>query len=452
MKNHLRTYMASAMLLLPPAVALVAMPTSAMAQPATPEVNSLDIAADAGFQPGSRFTLRLVGTPRVQASVKIRGVRDSIALRETAPGVYVGRYTLKRTDRVGPDSETRAVLRRGNRIGSETFSLSETFNATPVAAAPPQPQPQPVPAPPPLRIERFGMVPIERIEAGAELRFVLEGLAGGSATVDVPGVVSDLRLQETRPGRYEGSYTIRRADTISPNRPLVGTLRMGDRVVSSNLPIALAQAAAPVLAPDNKPPLVENIRPRDGETVPAGTSVSIGGNFNDRGGSGVDPASVRISVAGRNVTPDAQISSQSFSFRDTLPPGRHSVEVTASDRAGNVVRTGWSFEVAGASANAPIQILNHGNNAQVGSGPTLVQGRTVPNALVAVTVNAVAPVGGLFNVSQELFSQNVQADPNGNFSFSFVPQYPVPGTRYDVSMVATRGNYRDDAKLVLVQR
>lgn len=451
MKNQLRSYVTSAMLLLPAAIAVVAVPTSAMAQPATPEVSSLDIAADAGLQPGSRFTLRLVGTQRVQASVRISGVRDSIALRETAPGVYVGRYTLKRTDRVGPDSETRAVLRRGNRIGSETFSLSETLNAAPVAVAPP-PQPQPVPAPPALRIERFGMVPIERIEAGAELRLVLEGLAGGTATVDVPGVVSDLRLQETRPGRYEGNYTIRRADTINPNRPLVATLRSGDRAVSANLPIALAQTATPVPAPDNKPPLVENIRPRDGETVPAGTPVSIGANFDDRGGSGVDPASVRIAVSGRNVTPDAQISSQSFSYRDTLPAGRHSVEVTARDRAGNVVRTGWSFDVAAAPAHLPIQVLNHGNNAQVGNGPTLVQGRTVPNALVAVTVNAVAPVGGLFDVSQELFSQNVQADPNGNFSFSFVPQYPVAGTRYDVSMVATRGNYRDDAKLVLVQR
>ena len=159
---------------------------------------------------------------------------------------------------------------------------------------------------------------------------------------------------------------------------------------------------------------------------------------------------MQILVSGRNVTREAQINRQSFSFRGVLPPGRHSVEVTARDQAGNVVRQGWSFDVA--AANVPIQILNHNNNDQVGSGPTLVQGRTVPNATVAVTVNAVAPIGGVVNISQQLMSQNVQADGNGNFSFSFVPQFPVPGTRYDITLVSTRGNLRDDHRMVLVQR
>ena len=102
MKTQLRNYVTSAMLLLPAMVSLVALPSSAVAQPAAPEVRSLAVDADAGFEPGSRLRFRLVGTPRVQASVRIRGVRDNIALREIEPGVYVGRYTLKRMDRVAP--------------------------------------------------------------------------------------------------------------------------------------------------------------------------------------------------------------------------------------------------------------------------------------------------------------------------------------------------------------
>ena len=81
-----------------------------------------------------------------------------------------------------------------------------------------------------------------------------------------------------------------------------------------------------------------------------------------------------------------------------------------------------------------------------------MQGRTLPNANVAVTVNAVAPIGGVLNISQELLSQNLLADQNGNFSFSFTPQFPVPGTRYEITLVSTRGNLRDDHRLVLVQR
>lgn len=451
MKKHFCNYVTSALLLLPAATVLVAVPTSALAQPATPEVDSLQIAADAGFEPGSRLSFRLVGTPRAKASVRIQGLKQRVELRETTPGVYGGRYTLKRTDRVGPDSEVRAALRHGNRVGAASYELSETMAAAPrVAVVPPPPVAVPVPA---LRIERFGMVPIERIEPGVDLQFAVEGMPGATVTVDLPGVERDLRLNETRPGHYEGSYTIRRADAFHPNRPLVATLRSGDRAVTANLLLTVTQPVAPVAAPDNRPPLLANLRPRDGETVPAGVLVSIGANFDDRGGSGVDPASVRISVSGRNVTGEAQISSQSFSFRDVLPPGRHSVDVTARDRAGNAVRTGWSFDVAAAApVNVPIQILNHGNNGQVGQGPTLVQGRTVPNATVAVTVTASAPIGGIVNISQELLSQTLQADPNGNFQFTFVPQFPVPGTRYDINLVSTRGNLRDDHRLVLIQR
>ena len=452
MKTQLRNYVTSAMLLLPALVTLSALPSSAVAQPAAPEVRSLAVDADAGLEAGSRLRFRLIGTPRVQASVRIRGVRDTIALREVEPGVYVGRYTLKRVDRVDPDTDVRAVLRRGNRTVLANFELGATMRTPPLAVAPPPPPPPPVRAPDPLRIERFGMQPIERIEPGAELQFALEGMPGANASVDLPGVERDLRLRETRPGHYEGSYTIRRSDDLDPNRPVVATLRAGDRAVTANLNMPVGRLGA-----DNRPPNVDNrapdlvqLVPAEGTTVPAGPPVLITARFEDGRGSGVDPASVRIVVSGRNVTPEAQIDRQSLSFRGALPPGRHTVEVTARDLAGNAVRKSWSFDVAvAAPANVPIRILNHGNNDQVGRGPTLVQGQTVPNANVAVTVVAVAPVA---NLSQELFSRTLQADANGNFAFTFVPQFPIPGTRYDITMVSTRGNLRDDARLVLVQR
>ncbi len=451
MNKHLRNYVTSAMLLLPAAVALVAAPTAAMAQPATPEVSSLDVSTDAGLAPGSRLTFRLVATPRVKASVRIRGLRETIALRETAAGVYVGRYTLKRTDKIAPDSEVRATLRHGNRIGAAAFALSETM-APPVVVAPPPPA---VPVPPPLRIERFGMVPIERVEPGAELQFAVEGPQGATVSVDLPGVERDLRLRETRPGHYEGDYTIRRSDDINPNRPFVATLRAGDRAVTASMNLAISRPGADNRPPagDNRPPRVVDTTPRDGATVPAGPPVVVSGNFEDRGGSGVDPDSVRITVSGRNVTREAQINRQSFSFRGVLPPGRHTVDVQARDQAGNAMRQGWSFDVAvAAPVNVPIRILNHSNNGQVGTGPTLVQGHTVPNADVAITVNAVAPVGGVLNIQQELFNQTLQADANGNFAFSFTPQFPIPGTRYDITLVSTRGSLRDDHRMVLVQR
>jgi hypothetical protein len=49
-------------------------------------------------------------------------------------------------------------------------------------------------------------------------------------------------------------------------------------------------------------------------------------------------------------------------------------------------------------------------------------------------------------------SQRVQADGNGNFSFSFTPQLPLPGTRYEVTMVSHRGDTRAESTLILFQR
>ncbi len=451
MKQQIRNYVTSALLLLPAAGGLLALPTSVMAQPATPEVSSLNVEADAGFQAGSRLSFRLEGTPHARATLRLQGVRTPIALREVQPGIYVARYTLKNVDRIGPNSEVRAALRHGNRIGAETFALSETMAAASGAVAPPQPVAQP----PALRIERLGMVPIERLEPGVDLQFAIDAVPGAQVSVDLPGVERDVRLRETRPGHYEGNYTIRRADDINPNRPVVATLRLGDRVINSNMNLAIGRAGADNRPPnvDNRPPNLAFLVPSEGAVVAGGASVHVAATFQDPGGSGVDPASVQVIVSGRNVTRESQITSQSFSFWGPLPAGRQTVDVTARDRAGNVVRRTWNFEVAAATpSNVPIQVLNQRNHGEVGGGPTLIEGRTAPNASVAVSVQAVAPIGGVINITQNLLSQTVQADANGNFSFSFTPQLALPGTRYDITMVSSRAGVNLESQLSLVQR
>ncbi|MDB5912984.1 MAG: hypothetical protein JWP22_1659 [Ramlibacter sp.] len=449
MNRPLRSIATSIMLAFPAAVTVALLPATVLAQPAVPQVNSLDAEADAGMAPGSRLGFRLTGTPRLQASVRIRGVRDSIVLRETAPGVYVGRYTLKRTDRVDAGSPVRAMLRQGNRSTASEYALGQLV-AAPVAAVP-QPPARPVDA---FRIERFGMIPVERIEPGAELQFALDGMPGANVSVDLPGVERDVRLRETRPGHYEGSYTVRRADDIAAHRPVVATLRMGERVATAQMNIAVGRAAAEgrPTGTDNQAPNLVRLVPAEGASVPAGGQpVLISAAFDDGRGTGVDPASVRVTVSGRNLTQEAQISAGVLSLRTPLPPGRHTVEVVARDVAGNAVRKSWSFDVAAAApASVPLRVLNFRNNDQVGAGQTTVQGSTQPNATVNVRVTAVAPAG--INISQELLAHTVQADARGNFSFSFTPQFPLPGARYEINLVSIRGDLRDDERLTLVQR
>ena len=102
--------------------------------------------------------------------------------------------------------------------------------------------------------------------------------------------------------------------------------------------------------------------------------------------------------------------------------------------------------------NITLQILNHRDNGQVEGRNTQVLGRTAPFASVAVRVDAVAPVPGGISVAQQVYAQTLQADANGNFSFNFSPQFPIPGTRYEIAMTASKANVNTEARLVLHQR
>ncbi len=147
------------------------------------------------------------------------------------------------------------------------------------------------------------------------------------------------------------------------------------------------------------------------------------------------------------MTPD------SFNLRASLPPGRHTVEVTARDRAGNAVRRDWSFEVSGGVVPValPLQVMSPGNGATI-EGPTTVTGRTAPFATVQAKVDASLRVQTGFGVDQQVFSQTLQADGNGNFSFTFAPRLPLPGTRYEVTVAATKAGVTSEARMTLHQR
>ena len=146
MKAQLRNHVAALFLLAPAAATLTALPSIVAAQPASPQVESFQVASDNGLQPGSRLHFTLQGTPHARASIRIQGVRNPIPLAETSRGVYSGRYVISRYDRVDEDSTIRAVLRRGNLTVAANYNFP--LDIANVASAP-------SPAAP--RIERFNM-------------------------------------------------------------------------------------------------------------------------------------------------------------------------------------------------------------------------------------------------------------------------------------------------------
>lgn len=438
MKKQIRNQVAAFFLLLPAATVLLAVPGIAAAQPAKPELRSLQVATDDGLRPGARLEFTVEGSPRGQVSLTVRGAPRTIVLKETARGIYAGSYTVRRQDRITESSAIRATLKVRNRSIATNYTFPAGIASQGVAVAPVG-----------LKIDRFTVAPVDKLEPGAELRFTLNGAPGGTAEFDIPGVINNVAMREVRPGVYEGGYTIRRLDNLAPSRPVVATLRIAGRAVTSTL-------TQPLIA-DARPPVIRNMSPRDGESVTRSATTSVSGTFDDAGGVGVDPKSVRIMLAGRDVTAAAQITPQFFTYRADLPAGRYAADVTARDMVGNAVRQTWSFDVASAVSAAPatvlLQVTSHANNASVEGSPVVVRGRTAPGAVVDVKVSAVGTLAGLFGMNQDLLTQRVQADGNGNFSFSFTPQLPLPGTRYEVSMTAGKdGMVPTETKLVLFQK
>ena len=434
--------------LLPIAALLSAMPVSVMAQQYSPELRSVQVNSDDGLSAGSDLQFTVEATPRAQVSLRIQGIPRNIVLKETARGIYTGQYTIKRQDRLTGNSQIRATAQLRNRSAAGNYSFPAALSGAPVVSTPP-----PVAAAPPtvvLKIDRFAVAPVDKIEPGAELRFMLAGMPGAVASFGIPGVVDNVPMRETRPGVYEGSYTIRRLDNLAPSRPIVATLRMGDKAVTSSL--------SQPLTFDAKAPVISNLSPREGEQLVGNTTTSVSASFDDGGGVGVDPRSVRILLAGRNVTAESNITAQFFSYRADLPAGRYTVDVSAKDMVGNTVNKVWSFEIAGAVAAAaapitlPLQATSHTNNAIVEGNSTTVRGHTAPGALVEVRVQAIAPIAGFFGVTQEVLSERVQADAAGNFSFTFSPRLPLPGARYEIDMVSTKAPLKSESRLVLFQK
>ncbi|MDP2452237.1 hypothetical protein [Polaromonas sp.] len=190
MKKQIRNQVAAFFLLLPAATVLLAVPGVSLAQQATPELRSMQVGADDGLSAGSQLDFTIEGTPRGQASVSVRGIPRTIVLKETSRGVYEGSYTIRRKDRVAENSPIRATLRLRNRTTAANYSFPAGIANASVPTAPPAPV-----AAAGLKIDRFTVAPVDKIEPGAELRFTLNGAPGGTAEFDIPGVINNVAMR-----------------------------------------------------------------------------------------------------------------------------------------------------------------------------------------------------------------------------------------------------------------
>lgn len=454
MESNFRNHVAGALMLLAPVAATVfASPAAAqhrvaVAQPAA--ITSLALNADQGLVPGSTLRVQVSAAPDADwAHVTLGQSGIRVPLRETSPGRYVGSYTVRRVDRLDPQQFLTVRGAFDGRPAAQNFSYPASFQAL-AMGGPPASTPS---------VERLVMRPAGRLEAGRELRFRLVGAPGGDAWLDIPGVIRGVDLDETRPGVYEGRYTVRRRDNLDAFSRAVATLQVGNQRITQRLDQRVDADVGQGDGRDDRGPQVTDMAPAHGGRVSENGRTHIFARLSDDG-SGVDPSSVRLRINGDDVTDRARISAGEVHFRDDLEPGRYTVELTARDRAGNGTRRDWSFDVVDEDRHGfrsdvlTLDVTSHSSDATVDPGGNLViRGRTAPLAQVRVQVESVASVAGLLGVTQPIADRTVQADRNGNFSVAVEPRgLPIPGSRYDVRLTATSGNQTAQERLTLRQR
>jgi hypothetical protein len=202
------------------------------------------------------------------------------------------------------------------------------------------------------------------LRAGATLRVVLEGTPGGQAAFRIPGVVEEMPMRESAPGRYFGVWQVPENSPIQiSDAAVIGSLRIGDRAAP------LIQAANTVSV-DALPPHIRDRAP-DPDSLVTTARPTIYAVFDDRG-SGINNRSIRVLLNGHDVTPEATVTRDFVSFTPArpLPYGPQIVQVIASDNAGNTVQDTWKF-IAASNEAARIQSVACSPNRPLEPGERL---------------------------------------------------------------------------------
>jgi hypothetical protein len=234
MNHSLRKNVAAALMVLAPfGAAFVAQPASAqhapqyrVAQEAPGRITNMAFNSDAGLRPGATLSVHVYGTPDARwanATLGDSGVR--IALRERAPGEYVGTHVIRRGERIDPRQAVKVRAGWGDSPVAVVFDYPASFQALAMGAGPAGN----------VAVNAFTMSPSEDLEPGQVLRFRVEGTPRARAAVNVPDVVRNLPLREVRPGVYVGSYTLRQRDDPAAFRDAEVILRNGSQRIAAHV-------------------------------------------------------------------------------------------------------------------------------------------------------------------------------------------------------------------------
>jgi hypothetical protein len=179
-------------------------------------------------------------------------------------------------------------------------------------------------------------LPGRALRAGDLLEVTVSGTPGCQAQAEISDVLR-FGLSETRPGEYSGRWPV----TVGTNltgAPLIVRLSRGGTS-------AIAEAANPISI-ITTPPAVGSVQPVPGATINL-ARPNIVVTFATVAQTGMVPDSLRLTVNGRDVTPQTTRTPAFLSYYPSsdLPLGPVRVRVQGTDIAGNSLSYEWGFTV-----------------------------------------------------------------------------------------------------------
>lgn len=344
-----------------------------------------------------------------------------------------------------------AIATLGVVLGSPTFAQAQLKPASLLAQ-------QRYDAP---QIDSFRVNPVSQLSPGTELVFTLQGTPNSQAMLTIGNTVRNLPMREVEPGYYEGRYTIRSRDQLTENTFVRANLQRNNQVSSVRLQQPLTTAATDGNGSNTaQSPVIDRFTVQPVQQLAPGTELNFTliGTPNSKAMFSID--GVTFNQPMRETSSGTYQGQYVLRRQDYFPSS--GTTVTASLQAGNqvvrarldqslVANNGSNTNTSTSTSQLPLEVLSPQNNSQV-SGAVEVQGRSAPNATVNVSVQAKTSLVGLVGFDRNILNRTIEADAQGNFSFSFNPVIPVPGTQYQVSLNATKGNQTNEEKLVLIQR
>ncbi|MGH6648290.1 glycine zipper 2TM domain-containing protein [Aquabacterium sp.] len=91
--------------------------------------------------------------------------------------------------------------------------------------------------------DSFSVEPVRALTPGTELAFRLTATPGSEVTLQIGGATSGVRMNEVRPGVYEGDYTVRTRDRLTATSLVTARIARDGRVMNATLDQSLLRGA-----------------------------------------------------------------------------------------------------------------------------------------------------------------------------------------------------------------